>query len=451
MSNQDQRSVAITESGRSGEVIYREPGGELAFHWEIGGGDVVAIVQTGTREVWNAQYRWAAGRRSEILRFVAVETVWQKAPRARAEIDERSGDIVLRQAAPSAVTPGPPDVAWYYRLRNLRVRLALGVLAAAAIFAGFMWLKNAFLSIDPGKGTPIGLSVRTEAHIATLIQTLEPYTPSLNRDHGRDRYAISLFVVPLDGSEPRLIPIAGGLAPNQFALAKILGSDGRALWFDVSGAGAVDLSNYSLDRVEGPVPKGLQGGHSTPFPPRPDAFLSAGFLAAPDAWFGVHSSTELERDYTPQKFVRRVVPAAETKEMRRFQRAALELDSSGKYYRILSIEQIGGAEFLNAAFLRIDDQSEPLRLTGPDGALMLYTSAPGLQGTAMIARVDTAGAIVWNADTGIDRFNLAQILPGTDSMAFVGTRPREEGKVPEPLLVIVENATGLVTTHSLWR
>jgi len=59
-------------------------------------------------------------------------------------------------------------------------------------------------SFDPGKGTPIGSSVRTDTHIATLIQTLEPYVPSLNRDHGEDTYRISLFRVPLDGAEPGL-------------------------------------------------------------------------------------------------------------------------------------------------------------------------------------------------------------------------------------------------------
>jgi hypothetical protein len=79
-SSTDNRSVAITTTGRSGKIIYRETGGELDFHWEIGGGDAIAILQTGSPQVWNAQHPWAAGRRSEILRFVAAETVRQMAP-----------------------------------------------------------------------------------------------------------------------------------------------------------------------------------------------------------------------------------------------------------------------------------------------------------------------------------------------------------------------------------
>ena len=90
-------------------------------------------------------------------------------------------------------------------------------------------------------------------------------------------------------------------------------------------------------------------------------------------------------------------------------------------------------------------------MSEPDGALMIYTSEPGLKGRLMVARVDTAGTILWKVDTGIDRFKLSQILPGKDSFAFVGTRPPVPDKLSEPLLVIVENRTGAVVTHSLWQ
>ena len=82
---------------------------------------------------------------------------------------------------------------------------------------------------------------------------------------------------------------------------------------------------------------------------------------------------------------------------------------------------------------------------------MLYTSKTGLGGTAVIARVDDQGNVIWKTDTGIYRFSLEQILPGERSMAFIGERPQVEGKVSEPLLVVVDNATGTATTTSLWR
>jgi hypothetical protein len=68
-----------------------------------------------------------------------------------------------------------------------------------------------------------------------------------------------------------------------------------------------------------------------------------------------------------------------------------------------------------------------------------------------MSRVDTQGRIIWKVDTGIDRFKLSQILPGDAATAFVGTRLPVPDKVPEPLLVIVEHATGALVSHSLWQ
>jgi hypothetical protein len=342
------------------------------------------------------------------------------------------------------------DAAWYYRFRDIKLKLALAAGALALIFGGMAWLKDKLLTIDPGKGVPLGLCVRTDEHIATLIQTLEPYVPSLHRDGSKDRFTVSIFIVPLDGSAPQLIPIAHERTFSSFQLAKVLGSDGSTLWFDVNGIGGVDLKSHRLLK-----PSEVRDPY-VPLPPSPIApsvgdFLSAGFIAAPGNWIGLHSPAELEREFATKKFVRRVVRQEEAKELRRFHRGALDAPVDGKYHQIISMTPLSDTEYLNAAFLRLDNASEPLRLSDPDGALMMYTSARGLQGTAVIAHVDIEGNIVWKADTGIDRFMLSQILPGKDSFAFVGTRPAIPDKVSEPLLVIVENTTGKMATHSLWQ
>ncbi|MCC7063740.1 MAG: hypothetical protein IT456_13115 [Planctomycetes bacterium] len=59
--------------------------------------------------------------------------------------------------------------------------------------------------------------------------------------------------------------------------------------------------------------------------------------------------------------------------------------------------------------------------------------------------------MLWQVDTGIERFALAQILPGADRTAFLGTKPRRPDKVPQPLLVLVDHTSGRLVTHSLWR
>ncbi len=329
---------------------------------------------------------------------------------------------------------------------------------SALIFAAVMLFGKKVLSVAPASGVQLGECVRTESHIATLIRATDPHLPEITGRGGNTTTSISILLIPLDGNEPKKILIAEGLAPNEYALARILGSDGQVLWFDVNpgskaragSIGGVDLRRHALlqpAEVRDPsVPQ--PGARITP---DPDRFLSAGFIVADGHWLGLHAEEELLGEFAPRKFVRRVVPQENRKRMRRFHRGALEAPVDGKYHRILGMAPVGEEEYLNAAFLRMDDKSEALRLADPDGALMIHTSAPGLKGLAIVSRVDTAGRILWSADTGIDRFHLTQILPGERSFAFVGTRPSEEGKLAEPLVVIVDNATGKAATHSLWR
>jgi len=450
------RHVNIESHGRCGTVTYHEAGNQLACYWEFGGEDAVAIVQCGNTADW-ARHPWALGRRADILRFIADAVVRQKASDCRAEIDANAGDILLRQIAPSVGRSGPraAESHWFFRLSTLRMKLGLILLAGSLLIGAAVWVKHALFTINPAQGTAIGLSLRTDRHIATLIQTLEPYVPSLNRNHGNDTFRISLFLAPQDGSDTRLIPLRSGVSANAISNARILGSDGRTLWFNVAGIGGVDLERYqplpdaevaTVDPRHLPRPWG-----DAPFAPKPEHYLAAGLMTSPTSWLGLHSDTEAERDFKPRKWLKSVVRADNVKQPRRFHRAQLEADTITGYSRIRSLRALGDSEYLNAAFLRPSNISTPVRLDNPPGALMLFTSAPGPQGSAIVARVDDAGTLLWRVDTGIDRFALQQILPGKDSTAFVGTRPPVPGKVSEPLLVIIEHDSGRQATHSLWR
>ena len=340
--------------------------------------------------------------------------------------------------------------AWYIRYRSLRMKLALFVGGAALIFGAILWFGKKMLSVAPASGVPFGECVRTETHIASLIQATDPHLPEITGRGGNTTTSISILLIPLDGGEPKKILVAEGLTSNQYALARILGSDGRTLWFDVNGIGGINLKRHELlEPAEVRDPYVPDGGR--PLAISPETYLSAGFMPAPGQWLGLHSEEEVNGEFAPKKFVRRVVRQESLKRMRRFHRGTLDAPVDDKYHRILSLEPINEAEYFNAAFLRMDDASEPLRLSDPDGALMIHTSEPGLEGTTIISRVDLNGQLLWSVDTEIDRFKLSQILPGKESFAFVGTRLPVEGRLSEPLVVIVENATGKLTSHSLWR
>jgi len=221
-------------------------------------------------------------RRDEILQYVADEVVRQMAPGHHTNIDPATGQIlVLPSSSASQGSPprgtNPPDrrptraaartsnAAWYWRLRDLRMKFGLALLLISLALTAAAWFTTRILSINPGKGTPIGQSVRTASHIATLIKTLEPYVPSLHRDASKDRYSVSLFVVPVDGSEPWLVLLRSGLTPVRFALAKVLGGDGKRVWFDLGETGTVDLSSREVRASDGPVPRGSRARRPRPF------------------------------------------------------------------------------------------------------------------------------------------------------------------------------------------
>ena len=337
--------------------------------------------------------------------------------------------------------------------------------------------------------------MRTDTHIATLLQHTDPHLPEISGRGGNTTTSISILLIPLDGAKPRIVHVARGLDGGSYGLASIMGSDGRTLWLDCAGLYGVRLNDYELISIEdlGAANPSIDRGwwedtrgmdvidgrlhimridrsaaldldpatwKALPVPPKVknDGFhryeimdqQAAGFIASSGTWLGLHAQEELDGEFKVKAWIRSVEAAEDAKRQRRLCTAELEPSIEGHHYRILSMAPISDTEYLNAAFLRTDEKSEPVRMSDPDGALMIYTSEPGLNGRLMVARVDIKGNIIWQVDTGLDRFKLTQILPGKDSFAFVGTGPPVPDKLSEPLLVVVENSTGRMMTHSLW-
>lgn len=504
-------SVTIIEQGREGRVEYGEGLHTISGYWGFGGGNVVAVVSMGSQEDWQRSNGWALEKRASILRFVADEVVRRRAPTCTAEIDEKSGDIMLREGRPGT-SPAPAAApssnqakaaAFAHKYRDVRATFAIGALVLVLIVGGLVWLGQKATTVTAASGVPLGESLRFDSAdpsrpggIATLIETTDPYPLDISGRGGNRTGSLSLFVTPLDGSKPHLIPFARGLSSGSYSLARILGSDGRTLWFDAAGLYGVRLSDYTLvttsdlraanpgleaswwedtrgmDLIAGKLhvmridrsgavdvdPGTLSAVRVAPKPSNARFerheladHLAAGIVISPRAWLGLHAPAELSGAFKPGKWIRAVESAGDARVARRLSKGALEPASDEARYRIRALAPVGDAEFLEAAFLRMDDKSEPLRFKTPDSALMVHTSAPGLAGTLVVSRVDFAGNLVWSTDTGLDRFQLKQIMPGQDVLAFVGTRPPVPDKLSEPLVVLVETGTGKMTSHSLWR
>ncbi len=506
------RRVTITSTGREGRVHYSDNARAIDGYFEFGGGDVITIVSMGSTEDWARAHAWASADRAAILRFVADEVIRQKAPSCVAEIEDERGVILVRLAAGAKPPPSPSPAqqrrvkaaGFVTRLRDLKAKFAAGAFVAALVVGLLMWFGTNAFTVQPASGVPLNDAARyasnDPAHpggVAVLIQKTDPHPLRWSGRGGNDTSSISILLVPIDGARPRLIPVARKLTNNQYTLARIIGSDGRTLWFDVAGLYGVRLrdfklitpqdlqaANPSLDRSWWDDPRGMDVVDSalrivradrsaalavdpttfaaTPTPPvgsnarfaRYDAtnHLAAGMRIAPNSWLGLHSAEDLAGEYRVGRWVRPVENTDETKTLRRLSRARLgAATNDGARRRIESIAAIKDSDILSAAFLRMDTTSEPIRLPNPDSTLMIHTSAPGLAGTLLVSRVDTDGNFVWSVDTGLDRFRLQRIMPGEDVLAFVGPRLPVPDELSEPFVVLLETRTGKLTVHSLWR
>lgn len=495
-----QPTVSIIDQGREGQVVYTEDAGSISGYREFGVGDVLAVISMGSADEWQARQRWAIARRAQILRFVADEMIRQKAPGFRAEIDEARGTILLRGQPGAAPAAPRSDAAWMARYAALKVKLGLIVLVIGVVLAAGAWVKSKVLVVATGPGTPMGSTVRSDTHLATLIQTLQPYTPSLQGDPSAQRNTLSLLLVPLDGSAPTKTTLLTDLRHGSYSLARVIGSDGQRMWVNANGLLAVDLRTQhvvtpeALRRANPQVPaqwledaRGadvieghlqlLSPDHATALavdpaslkaavvapqrlsssrlsPPSLGHYMAAGVRVAPRQWLGVYSASEMAQGAKPGRWLRPVESARDAREPRRLVRG--ELDPGGAAptgsQRIVAMTPLGHAEYQNAAFLRADDKAEPLRLHNPDSVLMLHTVGDALPGgTLAVSRVGIDGQLLWTTDTALHRFKLQQVLPGAHSTAFVGTRPPVPDQVSEPLLVIVDHASGRAITQSLWR
>ena len=242
-------------------------------------------------------------------------------------------------------------------------------------------------------GAPWGWSARSGDDIVTLITRLEPYTPSLHRDPANDRYTTGLLILSARNSAARsFVSIATGQMANSLGLSRITSVEGGVVRFRAPEIGAYDLRAGSLVTAD--------GFRQMPAEPRRTASDVIADLATGDDALKLWLS---------------------------------EADTAGGRHR--------------AAYVRGTRGGENLQLTG-GGLLLLWETRPYRNGALMAARVDSSGAVAWSIDTGIG--TLRQVLPDPATPALIGERPKVPDQLSEPILVVVDAATGRLTTHSLW-
>jgi len=398
--------VDYIEHGRDGEVRYIEGGRTLSFYWEYGGGDVVFSLAVGDEGEWRAQHPDLADRRGEIIARLAGELIRRRAPSCRAQLDA-SGRflhfIADPATAPARATQGEKQAAaaaFVWRLNRAKSRMSLIVLVLVLI-AGAALLGGRTLLTVKTTGAPIGASARAGDFIATPIGRLEPYVPSLDRNRWRDRYEVGLLIHSArDPGARRYLRVAGGRTGADSAKARVTGAAGELIWFDAPETVVVDARTARILSAD--------EAQRAPEPPRPKGAEALFHLATPE---------------------------------RRLESLLAAPGEDGA-----PALAAGGEEKFNAAFLRAAPHGGALALPG-GGYLGLYWTQRYREGVIIAARVDAAGAVIWRTETELGR--LDEVLPDAERPALIGTRPRAEGRVPEPLLVVIDVQTGRAATRSL--
>ncbi len=354
-------------------------------------------------------------------------------------------------SSPTPPTKSPASFPLTYS--RLKAKMALWLGGVVLVLAVIAWVCRGMFVIET-TGTPLGDSVRVGDTIATLIQRLEPYVPSLHRDHGKDTYSTGLLLHAAGTvTRPEYVAIASGHQAGSLQLSKFLACDGERLRFQAPEVGAYDLRLRRLltaDELRNDTP---------PTRPRTDPVLdlakgddalllslaAAGSVSA-TRWLGVLTAAEATREYTPGKSASPVVRLERSHDPRALYVADLTQDDARA--RVATLQARAGEPMFNGGFLRTAKGGPLLRLVDPSGLLLTFESQRYRTGTVSLARLDEDGNELWRCDLGIGE--LQQVLPDAARPAFLGTRPRVPGKVSEPILVIVDASSGATSTWSLW-
>ena len=259
------------------------------------------------------------------------EAVRQRAPTCAAVIDEKgwitlhqrwqrtpSSSSLLGSAAPSGSNPpsGTPTpggesgqesrqanaAARHFAFSARRARLA-SILALTVV----AWGGRSVLQIRT-TGAPWGSSMRAGNTVVTLMTRLEPYLPSLTRNHGTDRYSVGLLLHEADNGRRRYVEIARRRAPRELSQAKLLPVQGTRVWVQAPEPMLHDLAS---DRLAGPDE--LQRDPSLAPPERYVAvsdlavgdratmlFLATAGKVKGNRWLAVHAPGDILRGVGPR-------------------------------------------------------------------------------------------------------------------------------------------------------
>jgi len=295
-------------------------------------------------------------------------------------------------------------------------------------------------------GHPAGRVVRAGPNLGVLIETRDPYLPSLTGSHERDAtYSYSLWLIPESGvGDTRTISldraVASGARTHNIGAQRF---DSGVLWFTISDLRGIDVASGTLvttpapaSLVNAPISE-LMASSQNPLEP----YRARSLTLTSGQWLFLASDDEIKADLKPGT---RLYDNADAKGT--YQRRTLHTVTAqpGPIPRLAASSRLGDKEFKNGAFMRSTRAGSPVRFTDPEGVLVVHEQGDPVHPSVCLSRVNADGTIAWTADTGIGR--LTQVLPHETLPAFVGELPNQ---LTEPTLTVVNLSDGTAHARSL--
>lgn len=327
---------------------------------------------------------------------------------------------------------------------NPRSMIALGVGGVAAIAAVVFGVTRQ-IGVK-SYGQPIGKVMRAGQYFAVLMETRDPYLPSLKgRSENDMSYSYSLWLIPetCDG-DIRSVRLDRNLASNARMHAPgVRAVQNGVVWVGIKDVRGIDAASgqavstavpASIDNM--PISQ-LLGSNDNPL----EEYRAHDVTLSTGERFVLANDDELKSSFAAGTRLYDNSTAMGTYKSRSLQTITVQ---PGPIPRVATTARVGSTEFKNGAFMRSAQNASVVQFTNPDGFLIVHDGGDPVHPSARLSRVNIDGSIAWTADTKIGR--ISQVLPHENNPAFVGQAPQQ---LTEPLIAVVNLKDGSVKTNSL--